>query len=106
VDAATATSATMMRMKSILASPHDLPADSWLAASCCQKNTSYIRPTGPAIQKYFLTAAVRAQQSNATSKSLNQPCVSWVNLESILLPRTPKLFFQQYRPKAAGLSGS
>ena len=34
----------------------------------------------------------------ATSKSLNQPCVSWVDPESMLLPRTPKIFLQQYRP--------
>jgi hypothetical protein len=35
----------------------------------------------------------------ATSKSLNQPCVSRADLESMLLPRTPKIFLQQYRPR-------
>jgi hypothetical protein len=34
----------------------------------------------------------------ATSKSLNQPCVSRADLESMLLPRTPKIFLQQNRP--------
>jgi hypothetical protein len=32
------------------------------------------------------------------SESLNQPCVSGADLESMLLPRTPKIFLQQYRP--------
>src|SRR6516164_1123987 len=35
-----------------------------------------------------------------SSKSLNQPCVSRADLESMLLPRTRKIFLQQYRPVA------
>jgi hypothetical protein len=34
----------------------------------------------------------------ATRKSLNQPCVSRADLESMLLPRIPKIFLQKYRP--------
>jgi hypothetical protein len=34
------------------------------------------------------------------SESLNQPCVSRADLESMLLPRTPKIFLQQNRPVA------
>jgi hypothetical protein len=35
----------------------------------------------------------------AASKSLNQPCTSTAHLEAMLLPRTPKIVLQQYRPE-------
>jgi hypothetical protein len=37
----------------------------------------------------------------ATGNSLNQHCSSGPDLESMLLPRSPKIFLQQYRPTAA-----
>jgi hypothetical protein len=50
--------------------------------------------------------AANGKATQGRKDTSKQPCVSRADLESMLLPWTPKIFLQQYRPVAdAGVAG-